>query len=257
MNFEYYKEPLKGECRTLKSLSNLIKGEIKEKVYSTEWFLLNIGWLEKLYYKSGIASSSFTIPYDKRTPRNVEERAETYEISGTIDNWIVAWKLGRIDEQGNIVLNADGSIRNTYGRKIYGLDDYLKKIDIGGIKSEIEQGRFQKAFHSMAAISPNNFDTVYIITLMHFISKGEIPIYDKFAHIAVKALYANVRPSEIYVGPAPDKNDLPGVYNLMNEYMWLLNKVFGTSKISKSIYRALWAYGHENGKKEDVHFLWQ
>ena len=44
---------------------------------------------------------------------------------------------------------------------------------------------------------------------------------------------------------------------LINEYKWLLYKVFGTSKIDKSTDRALWAYGHENGKTDEIKFLVQ
>lgn len=228
-----------------------------DKAYSKEWFLLNMKALEQLYYKNGIGSKSFTIPYDKRTAVEVEKKAEEYETSGIIDSWIIAWKLGRIDNAGAIVLKDDGSIRNTYGKTIYGLDEYLKSIDISKIRFAIDQGDFEKAFCDLVANSPDNFGTVYIITLMHFISKGEIPIYDKFAHIAVKALYANVKPSEVYVGPAPDKKNVRDVMKLINEYRWLLYKVFGTSKIDKSIDRALWAYGHENGKTDEIKFLVQ
>ena len=62
-----------------------------------------------------------------------------------------------------------------------------------------------------------------------------------------------MNPSKVYVGTAPDKNDVKDVVNLINEYRVLLNKVFGTSKIE----RALWEYGHENGKTDDVKLLVQ
>ena len=48
------------------------------------------------------------------------------------------------------------------------------------------------------------------------------------------------KPSEVYVGEAPNKNSVSDVVNLYEEYRWLLTKVFGKSNIDRTTDRALW-----------------
>ena len=91
---------------------------------------------------------------------------------------------------------------------------------------------------------PKNFGSVYIINLIYFLSKGKFPIYDKFAHKAAKALFMEKQPNEVYVGSAPEKNDIKNVVNLYNEYLWLLEKLFHNYSIDRITDRALWVYGH-------------
>ena len=83
-------------------------------------------------------------------------------------------------------------------------------------------------------------------------SKGKIPIYDKYAHIAVKALCFGYTPSNIYVGAPPEKSRTKMVINMLSEYMWYLNKLFGTCNIPHSLDRALWVYGHSKIEYDDL-----
>lgn len=100
--------------------------------------------------------------------------------------------------------------------------------------------------------------TVYSLALLYFISQGRVPIYDKFVHIALKALYFEKKPTEhiFYGSPADKKTDT--VIALMREYMWLIKNTVGHERLlRKSIKgksdniadirkadRALWVYGH-------------
>ena len=95
---------------------------------------------------------------------------------------------------------------------------------------------------------PKNFGCVYIINLMYFLSRGTIPIYDQYACKAARALVEGITPDKIYVGPAPGKNDCKKVITMYSEYIHLLEKIFGTCNIKRKIDRALWVYGHYEGK---------
>ena len=85
---------------------------------------------------------------------------------------------------------------------------------------------------------------MYLITVLYFKSNKKYPIYDYYAHRAVKALYLNKNPEEIFVGAAPDKNEIGKVLAMYKEYVFLLEQVFGYSDIGRDLDRALWVYGH-------------
>lgn len=89
-----------------------------------------------------------------------------------------------------------------------------------------------------------NIGTVYMITLLFFFSKGKYPIYDKYAHIAAKAIYLNANPKDIYYAEAPSKTERQKVFAMYNEYCWLLEQIFGTKSIGRPTDQALWVYGH-------------
>ncbi len=79
-------------------------------------------------------------------------------------------------------------------------------------------------------------------------TKGKYPVYDSFAHKALKALYMKKAPFEIFSGIAPGKYDVDKVINMYNEFLWLLNELFDTYTIDRKLDRALWVYGHATDK---------
>ena len=105
---------------------------------------------------------------------------------------------------------------------------------------------------------------------MFFLSHGEIPLYDYFAHVAVKALYMEKSPLEVFVANAPGKNDHPKgkhkvkkeyylAINMLEEYIWLLSKVFPDEIhreermfIPRELDQALWVYGHSSKQYSGV-----
>lgn len=218
--------------------------ELQMNVYSKEWFVKNKERFERIYFRNDDCIKGISIPLNNRTPVSIEKKADEHEKNGEIDLWIAAWKMGRLDDNGQIVYTNSGNILNGYGKEINGLDDYIQSIDCNRIQKSIENGDYETAFCELAKNSPANFGTVYIITLMHFISKGEIPIYDKFAHKAIKAIFAAEEVKNIYVGDAPAKKNSNAAVNMLKEYMWLLKNVFGKSHIDRQTDRALWVYGH-------------
>ncbi len=101
--------------------------------------------------------------------------------------------------------------------------------------------------------------TVYLLTLLYFISRGKNPIYDQFAMVALKAIQ-DIRVKEpgdpISYNPLPNRNSTSfgGIIASKDyqEYLIMLRKqffddyyVFGTDiERERKVDRALWTYGH-------------
>ena len=204
-----------------------------------------------------------------------ETIVKEYLKKGEINETVVAWKAGRLEEneeeKGNYSpQKKDGSYLNGYGKaiNIRQLNNYLKTVNKKWDKLKLDQYKIddfkevykplifsipQKGNKEENRIVPENFGSVYIINLIYFKSKGSFPIYDKFAHKALKALYMNKLPHEIFVGDAPGKYEVNKAVNMYQEYLWLLGEVFSNEikkkknegmYISRELDRALWVYGH-------------
>lgn len=95
---------------------------------------------------------------------------------------------------------------------------------------------------------------VYAVTLLHFASKGKYPIYDKFAHVALKQISDKsdfkriIKDSELE--KEIHKENAEKRFNEYQEhYIDRINNIFETQYGKKKSYdrrvdRALWAYGH-------------
>ena len=197
-------------------------------------------------------SKKYFADYPNNRKYNDEKDIVDMCTNGKFDFKCVAWKIGRDYDEYHIKYEKGEAIPNGYGNLIDGgkLREFLIEISNNQKLSFIfEEGDFSKrkieeAFKILSAIAPPNFGTVYIITVMYFLSKGKIPIYDQFAHKAIKAIHFEKKPKEIYVGSAPSKTEIANAINMLDEYMWYLEKVFGTPHIPRDIDRALWVYGH-------------
>lgn len=118
---------------------------------------------------------------------------------------------------------------------------------------------------------------VYAITLLYFITNGQYPIYDKFAHIALLAILSENTDSEKeYGGIVPIKDsiyqkkinmgktkkkflDIDGIFEqYLKEYVYPINNIFGCNygefieaNSNRDIDRALWSYGHLFNENEE------
>ena len=209
---------------------------------------------------------------------DVSESYEDNEIvdnrlkKGIIDEYVVAWKAGRLDGENDnyephIIEDKKTGRKcylNGYGKHIDKelLDEYLKDVKLHWDNNKLEDekdfaGVYSSIVNSIAI--PDNFGSVYIINLIYFLSKGDWPIYDRFAHIALKAIVMEKHPCEIYVSGAPAKiikykeNEQEKikaneeVIKMYMEYLWLMDYVFGGHTfdiIGRKKDRALWVYGH-------------
>ncbi len=90
--------------------------------------------------------------------------------------------------------------------------------------------------------------SVYAITLLHFASCGEWPIYDKFAHLALLAIDQEREFPSIITDSELGKSFHSNAKRTFDDYMQyknLLHTYFGDAyKKDRNIDRALWAYGH-------------
>ena len=90
---------------------------------------------------------------------------------------------------------------------------------------------------------------VYILTIIYFITRGESPIFDRFAYSAVKSLYysklrhADFTPEDVWY-ECPSGKKPKDILKVINDYKWYLEQVFGKSNIARDIDRSLWVYGH-------------
>ena len=163
--------------------------------------------------------------------------------AGNIDLNVVLWKNNKV--MGDYNPETD-TLPNARGKAMVGINAYIERINNEMVANNHIVGpqNIQQSFVFLSNDSPVNFGTVNIINLMFFLSSGQIPIYDQFAHIAAKAIYFEKHPNEIYVGGAPQKSEITKAVNMLNEYMYLLTQIFGTYSITRQQDRALWAYGH-------------
>ena len=198
-----------------------------------------------------------------RTDYNAEQKVMDNLLKKSIFNEeALAWKAGKIEyineelktaksfESGNDYING-------YGRRINKAEfvSYCVYLDNNKehIKELINKDNWTEAYEIALKSSPQNIGPVYIINALFFITGGNAPIYDVFAHKAVKALLLNIAPSEVYLGGNPSKNDIENVIAMYKEYMLMLKMVFKEYFeqkkkteifISRELDRALWVYGH-------------
>ena len=180
---------------------------------------------------------------------------------------ILAWKLGKIRhrESENIkcfVYTSDWENAKQYDIKIYGkkveIYKFIKYIvsNINGL--EIEANEYpQSVLDKLNEKSPYGIGTVYMITLLYFISRGKYPIYDRFAMIAIDAITNGNKPDEfVKYKQLPSKKEKGFnklMNNGMNNYIYKIEDVFGKEyQNNRDIDRALWVYGHlfKNDKKQ-------
>ena len=90
--------------------------------------------------------------------------------------------------------------------------------------------------------------SVSLIALLFFITQGELPIYDRYAEIALKAIAGNIRPGqEVRYAELPGKNDTASEIwkSRIQPYINTLEMFFGDEwERNRDIDRALWVYGH-------------
>lgn len=251
----------------------------------------------KFYFNKIISDEEFQedgIPTDlNRTDAGLEDHIIEKLNDGIYDAEAFAWKAGRAKWENDGFeyetgmkekwVNGNGNpIKLKKDSDSFTLEDFKNHVNesANNYKLKYEKGKDIKVFYEKVAKAYNlyNFGTVNIINVMFFLSEGAIPIYDYFAHVAVKALLMDKNPKEIFVPDPPgkddkpkgrivkdkknnsellyDKNDYYLSVNLLEEYMWMLKEVFPNvvkengekMYISRELDQALWVYGHAYNK---------
>ncbi len=222
--------------------------------FTTEAFISSY---EKYYFLHDENDSDFIpgVSVNSCVSENKIERILSEGISRREDvNTILAWKIGGIDHKKSkkeIILKADwknkANVRERYFKcKSNDLDCFC--AEIVDIAKNYQSGATPDNTIKQIAESTKKYNIplgpVYILTILYFITKKEYPIFDRFAYTAVKAIYAGVKPKDIWY-ENPSSKSAENVIKVINEYKWFLKQVFGFSQIPRNIDRALWVYGHQ------------
>ena len=217
--------------------------------------------LEDIYFDGSSQCSDIRVI---STDRSVEKIIEDKLKNGTIDEVVLAWKMGTLKYDGNkechieVKMNEDGNHMDRYGRQVSGLCEYIDRvIDVWNNKrldQFIGKDGFKKIYAELLDCEPpDNFGTVYIISLVYFLSKGKWPLFDKYARIGLEAIYQANEPYNIIIVPKdiPTKYEVNRVVNTYNDYCEKMTKVFGNQDICRKIDRELWVYGHKKNTNKN------
>ncbi len=223
-----------------------------------------ISFYSQFYFDNDISNEikkHYGIPTNLDTgSQDAEEHVKNNLLDeGVFNEYALAWKSGKLTWNNTISefefkdsFVQENSYLNGYGSPI-NIDDFnewcasLNTIDNNSLILENKTRKYKEIYEN----SPKNIGPVYIITALFFKSRGRFPIYDQFAHKAIRALALVLNPDEIYLGDNPSKSNVKKVMCMYNEYITLLDKVFpneintdGDLFISRPLDQALWVYGH-------------
>lgn len=151
---------------------------------------------------------------------------------------ILCWKTGpaNTDIQARTIKTQYNTIQTTPVENL-----------LEGKKPQIcEPEKAEAYFKEISKI--DGIGSVYAITLLHFASCGEWPIYDKFAHLALLAIDQGREFPSIITDSELGKSFHSNAKRTFDDYLQyrkLLHTYFGDAyRKDRSIDRALWAYGH-------------
>ena len=217
-----------------------------------------------------------------RTPKK-----ESWTQSDVIH--MLAWKMGRINHKESIngVYKYTGNDEKQDPAKLSWSDgincgylkannrsgdiehisefvDRVRELKNGVINNELHRSprEMLEAIQGTLQIGTKNevrgIGSVYLITMLYFVSGGEYPIYDQFAAMALDAIKNGKKPgSTIQIKDLPDKKsksflnllDNPNsVYSSYIKNLEELSELFYGNKDGyqndRRLDRALWVYGH-------------
>lgn len=176
---------------------------------------------------------------NKDVEDTIEKLLRKDELSAEDIFMILAWKIGKISHEkstkDNLAFhkgwNKEKLETNVYGRNlnIEGICKKLRELNNATLDCYLD------AFNGFVGLGP-----VYIITLRFFVTKGQEPIYDRFAYRALHAIEDGTSPKTIKEKELTFKNAV----KQYGDYCDLLKKVFSDNWNKRSVDKALWAYGH-------------
>ena len=188
---------------------------------------------------------------------------------------LLAWKIGKIDHKKSEKSSSEEKVVFEYTdgwtnveQRVCDNESSVKlrskeeDFPIGKIASYIlndpdnlkqlaKENDTRSFFETFSKQPFKGLGTVYIFTLLYFLSGDERPIYDQFAHRAAKALVLDKNPKDVFVGYPPSKTETDKALGMYDEYCCLLSLLFGDSCIDRNQDRALWVYGHSKAKYPD------
>ena len=157
---------------------------------------------------------------------------------------IIEWKTGNKFIDDSDTLNTYNHGKSDLSTFINAVTENLEELTK---KGKMPEDAAKVAFIRLHKIKKDTrakgIGSVYLLTILYFLSNGEWPIYDRFAHIACLAIKNGIEPLK-RVKYIPLDGYLEWAWDDYLEYCGLLREIFGKSNISREQDRALWAYGH-------------
>lgn len=222
--------------------------------------------------------STYSSMYLKGNPclvphvQQTDEKVENWILSiASKDKWnlrdvfnIIAWKTGKIklENKGNPYskvedleyasgCDPDGMTITAYSCfPIRCLAEYIVE-NLPDLREKAKKGCGIEAFKMIAdkadSCKLDKFGTVYILTLLFFLSEREQPIYDTFVMRSLFAFDNDVKPGSRIKGmeAVPGREETEKVKNFYLKFKEKLYNRFGDGyKTDRKIDRALWVYGH-------------
>lgn len=174
---------------------------------------------------------------------------------------ILEWKIGGIDNKqsqasGNVCYSHPQEVGRYQTKTRSGIIDAEQICEyIAKHYSELTTKEPCEIFQILRDFQTENLGTVYLLTLVYFISKGEMPIYDRFAQQALDAICAKKKPGEyVKQKTPPDKMSKTAFQWYEKNYRTPLKNLFPQDYKNRDLDRALWVYGHlfnDNKKNHD------
>lgn len=218
-----------------------------------------LSYYEPFYFLPSESDALVRIKH--KTSPFIEKEIERILANGLNKNdiiFIIAWKLGDIkhsesEKSKQIEYQREFNIKLINSRN-YNLSDMVKYLNINFDRlAELAQSKqYGELFCDLCINKVSGFGTTYIINLMFFFSKGELPIYDAYVNCALNAIRNKYKPDEtcvVKITNIPQLNNghqdhIHKAWNFYLDYIKELKTIYGSDNITRTMDRALWVYGH-------------
>ena len=197
--------------------------------------------------------SKSKVPKNK-TSHFIENRIEQILRIGLCPNdlpFIIAWKIGAINQTqstNSIVYYNDFDRTLQFQTQYYILDvrlmvEYMQQNF--SYLSALAQSDPHRLYEILFEHHADYFAATYILTLVYFFTKGNCPIYDKYADIALLAIKKDIAPhNKINFKPIESSN-VSSSWKRYISYCQMILEMFGEDRYQeRCIDRSLWVYGH-------------
>jgi hypothetical protein len=164
---------------------------------------------------------------------------------------IMAWKMGviyqaRSERERRIVYwpNWDQRLER-YKRLQYRPSINWLADNMPSILQRINDGNPRAAFNFIANEDLVGFGPTYILTILFFVTRGQQPIYDRFAHMAALAIDKGLPPhSEVSYQTVRNWNEYEDYKSLLTPIVQACGQRPGSMTVPRRVDQALWVYGH-------------
>lgn len=217
-----------------------------QKITQLEWVKL----FEPYYFLSGKIHGR-RINRQNQGSKFVENEIEKILKNGlnsTNVPLIIAWKIGAINhsdsEQQKTIIYKNNFYQTSELKTLFGpiktadiikycVDNFDDLIDANKDAERL----FDLLYKNRGQNS--RFGHVYCISLLYFFTQGVWPIYDRYAHTAIEAIFSGK-----LIGDIIPYRQINSWSDYQKYYVNKMIDLFGTKNIPRKIDRSLWVYGH-------------